>query len=1457
MADSIIMGSNFGQRIREGKLDPRTLEKMAGNQGLERVLRGGGVEDETLQLVGGMTNAQKKAFSDRIKDFARGLIDAESAAKVLEGISKRNRKAAGEQRRAAEDMELAMLKATVSLRNAIKNAEALSSGRRGITDLRTANANQLNLATMSGGVGVLSPFLSREASLDYGNRSAMAEIRSQTAAKRASAGSTASAGVLGALSGGIFQVGERQNRFLKGLRTGGSQADIEHQETLQEKVGKEFDAVANIFTRMQGMAGGMGGRELIKRAISAVEQDATLKDDNEAAIAVQTHLLESLQNLAIKTDANLATIAVEAEHSNRLQTLQNQFAKESLNIERNLERQGGISEFRSGPLASLAKIDSIQTGRNAVNSSPFNKGIRGAQQSFREAEFLQNYFGQRNIPEPIINTAIGGRAAQMAQMAREAKARGGVLGAGITDEMMTVEGNLQAAEDQVRSSLKGGIPERLESIRSQIEDAERGIVESQEDKFGLALKKIFNDNYGTDSLKALNTIANLRDQEKVTIEKNQAANASRGAANIIRSEVNTMLSALTAANRVTGNTDMVPNIPSMIAGKKGTPVDSTAISEGILNNNDPFTRAAQYNSLVIYLEAAQSALKGMDGAEEELARVNDALSFSNQLVKDQIDEYDKYEKEVNNATTALGKLQQKLAGIKAATGGTGTGSGPAGMSVAQWTSYFQTNFPSLFGKSRFGYNIPNANAPAGEPSAAVLAAAHERERRKRQQQINATSSGNLTMRQMVQGMGHNPNQFNLSGLQQGFEGAMGGIQSHVEGASLEQNTLQIAEAYKQQMRVQEHLKKALDATNKASVTYEQRTRAIANAFKKANIEGRFARGEMSGREFADASVASARAAARDGTFDPRGGTMDLVRSQFAYTDIDKMEDYQRLVVETARTFKSEFKSAFRSFIDGSKSSKEAFRGFAMSILDRITDITTDMAFDTLFGGLLGTKPSGMSRGGRVGRYSQGGFVNMGGSGVRDDVPAMLTEGEFVVNAKAARQNAAILSAINTGRGYQSGGSISSLIKNRFDYDDEKRPTTGVMNVSDKLSLIGQEDTLNPQNRKKFERQDAFFAYRKQEHDREERNRKAREDFEKERSGKLMMGVLSSVINMAPGVMGAMGGNFAKVGSFLGSTGGMALTSAGLGAVAGGGRGAIMGGIAGATAGVMKNRVAPELAKQRAKTAREDLAMKAVAAARAQEMGVALKQEKKKSFLGSLFSTPKHQDHSFDRHAYYQEMFRKAGGKGKAKSFNSGGLVNGLFGGNTSSDNVPAMLTEGEYVVNRQAAAMNMNLLKAINGGKVRGYAEGGYVTSDAMSRDTGSEILGTGAGGAEISESILQLIEEVRSVKSVIEDQTSQQELDRQSGNNLGNATSPNNSGPSNVTNNINISVSMDDAGGATAQTTVSPQAEQSEMSDSEAVQDRIERERELAEKIKNGAISVIQDEQRPGGLLYQQGGFR
>jgi len=53
--------------------------------------------------------------------------------------------------------------------------------------------------------------------------------------------------------------------------------------------------------------------------------------------------------------------------------------------------------------------------------------------------------------------------------------------------------------------------------------------------------------------------------------------------------------------------------------------------------------------------------------------------------------------------------------------------------------------------------------------------------------------------------------------------------------------------------------------------------------------------------------------------------------------------------------------------------------------------------------------------------------------------------------------------------------------------------------------------------------------------------------------------------------------------------------------------------------------------------------------------------------------------------------------------NSGGSIPGS--GNT--DTVPAMLTPGEFVINKDATKENLGLLKAINGGSVKGYNKGG------------------------------------------------------------------------------------------------------------------------------------------------------
>jgi hypothetical protein len=56
---------------------------------------------------------------------------------------------------------------------------------------------------------------------------------------------------------------------------------------------------------------------------------------------------------------------------------------------------------------------------------------------------------------------------------------------------------------------------------------------------------------------------------------------------------------------------------------------------------------------------------------------------------------------------------------------------------------------------------------------------------------------------------------------------------------------------------------------------------------------------------------------------------------------------------------------------------------------------------------------------------------------------------------------------------------------------------------------------------------------------------------------------------------------------------------------------------------------------------------------------------------------------------------------------TGGMVHGP--GTATSDSVPAMLSNGEYVVNARATAKNRHLLEAINAGGRARFAEGGPV----------------------------------------------------------------------------------------------------------------------------------------------------
>jgi hypothetical protein len=65
-----------------------------------------------------------------------------------------------------------------------------------------------------------------------------------------------------------------------------------------------------------------------------------------------------------------------------------------------------------------------------------------------------------------------------------------------------------------------------------------------------------------------------------------------------------------------------------------------------------------------------------------------------------------------------------------------------------------------------------------------------------------------------------------------------------------------------------------------------------------------------------------------------------------------------------------------------------------------------------------------SRGGKIGKYAGGGMIN-GKSGI-DQIPAMLSEGEYVIKASSARQlGKPMLDQINAGR-FFNGGEVSKM-----------------------------------------------------------------------------------------------------------------------------------------------------------------------------------------------------------------------------------------------------------------------------------------------------------------------------------------------------------------------------------------------------------------------------------------------
>ncbi|MDR5756505.1 phage tail length tape measure family protein [Caballeronia sp. LZ035] len=164
------------------------------------------------------------------------------------------------------------------------------------------------------------------------------------------------------------------------------------------------------------------------------------------------------------------------------------------------------------------------------------------------------------------------------------------------------------------------------------------------------------------------------------------------------------------------------------------------------------------------------------------------------------------------------------------------------------------------------------------------------------------------------------------------------------------------------------------------------------------------------------------------------GTLEHLRDDWAaglrngmadfYKDTFDKADFARRAMTDAM---SGMEGAIEKFVS---SGKRGMKKFVASALADLSRLSMHQALGSLIGSLLQSSPTT----GLIGQilkflphHARGGTISGPGTGTSDSVPAMLSNGEYVVNAASARQHHALLEAINLNHvaHFASGGPVGA------------------------------------------------------------------------------------------------------------------------------------------------------------------------------------------------------------------------------------------------------------------------------------------------------------------------------------------------------------------------------------------------------------------------------------------------
>ncbi|MCJ8325208.1 MAG: tape measure protein [Rhizobiales bacterium] len=124
-------------------------------------------------------------------------------------------------------------------------------------------------------------------------------------------------------------------------------------------------------------------------------------------------------------------------------------------------------------------------------------------------------------------------------------------------------------------------------------------------------------------------------------------------------------------------------------------------------------------------------------------------------------------------------------------------------------------------------------------------------------------------------------------------------------------------------------------------------------------------------------------------------------------------DYASVVGTIMDGVKSTLKGVFSEIFKNGKLTMKSLADMVGNMMNRIFDKVMGLAIDGIFAS-FGVPTMGKKDGGYIQAFASGGGVRGAGTGRSDSIHAMLSDGEFVVNAPATAKNRAILEQINSG-----------------------------------------------------------------------------------------------------------------------------------------------------------------------------------------------------------------------------------------------------------------------------------------------------------------------------------------------------------------------------------------------------------------------------------------------------------